>query len=105
MSNIKWGTPKADIPGKLYGFLAGAAFVLLLLLWSLLTYSGYIPPLFLPTPSAVVQGAILLFGEFHLIDDIIASVLRVSAGFLVAAVIGVPLGVLMGSLKIFEAFF
>ena len=105
LAKIKWGTPKADIPGKLYWFLAGAAFVLLLAVWSLLTYSGYVMPLFLPTPGAVVQGAVLLFGEFNLVDDLLASVLRVSAGFLMAAVIGVPLGVLMGSLKIFEAFF
>ena len=105
LSRIKWGTPKADIPDALYWFLAGAAFVMLLCVWSLLTYSGFVPALFLPTPGSVLQGAALLFGEFHLMDDILASVLRVSVGFLLAAAIGVPLGVLMGSLRIFEAFF
>lgn len=63
------------------------------------------PPLFLPTPGAILQGAVLLFGEFNLIDDIFASMGRVTAGFAMAAFIGVPLGVMMGSLRVFEAFF
>lgn len=79
--------------------------MLLLLVWALITYSGWVPPLFLPAPDAIVTGAISLFTEFDLMKDITASVLRVTAGFLVAAVVGVPLGVLMGSLKVCEAFF
>ena len=105
LSAIKWGTPKADIPRSLYVMLAGAAFTVLFLLWSVLTYGGIVPALFLPTPGAILQGAVLLFSEFNLIDDILASILRVCAGFVFAACIGVPLGVLMGSLRIFEAFF
>lgn len=102
---MKWATPKADIPRTLYWSLAAAAFILLLLLWSLLTYGGFVPPLFLPAPDAIIRGAVLLFTEFDLMQDIWASVWRVTSGFLLAAFIGVPLGVLMGSLKVFEAFF
>lgn len=105
LATSKWATPKAEIPKSLYWSLAGLAFVLLLSVWSLLTYGGFVPPLFLPTPGSVVQGAVLLFTEFDLMKDITASVVRVTSGFLLAAVIGVPLGVLMGSLKICEAFF
>lgn len=102
---MKWATPKADIPRSLYWFLAASAFFLLLLLWSLLTYGGWVPPLFLPAPDAIIRGAVLLFAEFDLMQDIWASVLRVTSGFLLAVIIGAPLGVLMGSLKVFEAFF
>ena len=105
LATSKWATPKAEIPRSVYWSLAGLAFGLLLLVWAALTYSGWVPPLFLPTPGAVVDGAVLLFSEFDLMKDITASVARVTSGFLLAAVIGVPLGVLMGSLKIFEAFF
>ena len=105
MATSKWATPKAEISRSLYGSLAALAFVLLLLVWAMMTYSGWVPPLFLPAPDAIVTGAISLFTEFDLMKDITASVLRVTAGFLVAAVVGVPLGVLMGSLKVFEAFF
>ncbi len=105
LATSKWATPKAEIPRSVYWSLAGLAFGLLLLVWAAMTYSGWVPPLFLPTPGAVVEGAVLLFSEFDLMKDITASVARVTSGFLLAAVIGVPLGVLMGSLKIFEAFF
>jgi NitT/TauT family transport system permease protein len=105
LATTKWATAKTEISRPLYGSLAGAAFVLLLLVWAFLTYGGHVPPLFLPAPDEIIRSAILLFGEFDLMQDITASVLRVTAGFFLAAAIGVPLGIMMGSLKIFEAFF
>ena len=105
LASMKWATAKAEIARPLYWSLAVAAFALLLLFWSFLTYGGHVPPLFLPTPDGIVKAAVLLFAEFDLMQDITASVLRVTTGFLLAAVIGVPLGIMMGSLKIFEAFF
>lgn len=97
-------TPKADISRTLYLSLSVLAFIVVLLLWSLLTYSGAVSPLFLPAPGKIVTDGILLFTEFNLMQDISSSVMRVSAGFLLAAVIAVPLGILMGTLKAVEAF-
>ncbi|MDR3560169.1 MAG: ABC transporter permease [Negativicutes bacterium] len=97
--------PKAAIPRHLYWLCSALAFFVLFAVWSILTYGKVVPPLFLPTPGAIVASAVELFGEFNLLDDVWASVYRVTVGFVVAAVIGVPLGVLMGSLKTFEAFF
>lgn len=105
LSKVKLFAPKADIPPRLYAFCSAAAFILLLALWSLLTYGGVVPPLFLPTPGDIVVNAALLFGEFGLLADVWASVWRVTAGFLLAAALGVPLGIFMGSLRICEAFF
>ena len=105
LAKNKWATPKAEISASLYWTLAGLAFFLLLAVWSILTYGGWVPPLFLPAPDAIISSGVQLFTEFDLMKDIGASVWRVTTGFLAAAVIGVPLGVLMGSLKIFEAFF
>ena len=105
LSRSKIFVPKAAIPSHLYALCSVLAFALLLLVWSGLTYGAFVPPLFLPTPDAIVTSAVTLFTEFDLMSDVWASVLRVSAGFLLAAVIGVPLGVLMGSLKVCEAFF
>lgn len=101
----KFLLPKVDISQGMYLALSAFSFVLLLAAWSALTYSGIVPPLFLPAPDQIVESAVLLFTEFNLLEDITASVLRVTAGFLLAALIGVPLGILMGSLKICEAFF
>lgn len=78
-------------------------FVVLLLVWSVVTYSECIPPLFLPAPDKIITDGIRLFTESELIQDISASVFRVTAGFLLAVVIAVPLGIFMGSLKICEA--
>jgi NitT/TauT family transport system permease protein len=97
--------PKTEISPGLYVALSILSFVLLLAAWSALTYGGFIPAMFLPAPDQIVESAVLLFSEFNLVDDILASVLRVTAGFLLAALIGVPLGILMGSLKVCEAFF
>lgn len=105
MSMRKILAPKSDISPQLYWAASALAFALLLAVWSILTYGGIVPPLFLPPPDQIVRSAVLLFSEFNLTDDIIASVFRVTAGFLLAAVIGVPLGIFMGSLKICEAFF
>jgi NitT/TauT family transport system permease protein len=98
-------SPKTEISPHLYWLFSILAFALLMIVWSGLTYGGYVPPLFLPAPDQIVKSAVLLFGEFNLLDDIWASVIRVTAGFFLAAVIGVPLGVFMGSLKVCEAFF
>lgn len=95
--------PKEDIPAKLYIALSVSSFVLLFAVWYGLTATGIVPPLFLPPPAEIVTTAVDLFTEFGLVQDIWASVARVSAGFVVAAIIGVPLGILMGSLKVFEA--
>lgn len=105
LSKVKLFAPKVDIPPRLYAFCSATAFILLLAIWSLLTYGGVVPPLFLPTPGDIVVNAALLFGEFGLLADVWASVWRVTAGFLLAAALGVPLGIFMGSLRICEAFF
>jgi len=97
-------TPKADISRELYWTLSLSAFLLSLLLWSALTYGEWVPPLFLPPPDKIIRDGIVLFTEFDLMQDVWASVFRVTSGFLLATVIGVPLGILMGSLKVFEAF-
>jgi NitT/TauT family transport system permease protein len=79
------------------------SFVVLFAIWYALTATGFVPPLFLPTPLAIVKSAIELFTQFDLVKDIWASVGRVTAGFVAAALLGIPLGVLMGSLKVCEA--
>lgn len=81
------------LPGLLLGT---SAFLLLLGIWSLLTYGGFIDPLFLPTPGQTLSTAITMFGSGFM-ADIGATVTRVMSGFVIAAVIGVPLGVLIGA--------
>ncbi|UBF26832.1 ABC transporter permease [Kovacikia minuta CCNUW1] len=68
-----------------------------LLLWAIVSYSGLVPPMFLPTPTAVIQAGVKMFTEDNLMVDVLVSSGRVLAGFLVAAIIGVPIGIAMGT--------
>jgi NitT/TauT family transport system permease protein len=63
-----------------------------------------VDPLFLPSPGRVLQAGVDLFVELGFTTDILNSVYRVMLGFIVAALIGVPLGLFMGTFKVAEAF-
>jgi NitT/TauT family transport system permease protein len=96
-------TPRESIPTSLYVLLGICSFAVLLILWSILTYGGFIDALFLPTPGRVFQSGLDLFLDFGFTTDILNSTYRVMAGFLLAAIIGVPLGLVMGTFKVAEA--
>jgi NitT/TauT family transport system permease protein len=97
-------SPREPIPRSLYVILALSSFAFFLLIWSILTYGGLIDPLFLPSPGKVFQAGVDLFVELRFTTDILNSVYRVMLGFVVAALIGVPLGLFMGTYKVAEAF-
>jgi NitT/TauT family transport system permease protein len=65
--------------------------------WWLLAASGVVPPLFLPTPGQVAAALARLAGDGSLLEDTSYSLLRVLGGFSLAALISIPLGVLMGT--------
>jgi NitT/TauT family transport system permease protein len=97
-------SPREPIPKGLYLILALGSFAFFLVLWSILSYGGFVDPLFLPSPGRVFQAGVDLFVEFSFTTDILNSVYRVMLGFVVAVLIGVPLGLLMGTFKVAEAF-
>lgn len=76
-----------------------------LLLWAIVSYSGMVTPVFLPTPTAVLQAGWTLFTQDNLWIDIWSSSVRVLAGFLAAALIGVPVGIAMGTFHSMEGIF
>jgi len=69
-------------------------------LWWLIAVSGVVPKQFLPTPLAVVDRFVQLTGTpfvgFTLQQHLASSIGRFSLGFGLAALLGVPLGLLMG---------
>jgi NitT/TauT family transport system permease protein len=76
-----------------------------LLLWAIVSYGGMVTPVFLPTPTAVLQAGWKLLTQEGLLMDIWASSLRVLVGFLVAALIGIPVGIAMGTFHSMEGLF
>lgn len=79
--------------------LSVAGLASLILVWLLLSGTGLVPPLFLPTPAEVVDRFVTLlhrpFAGGTLQAHVAASLQRFLAGFLLAAAIGVPLGLMM----------
>jgi taurine transport system permease protein len=66
-----------------------------LLGWHLATTTGVISPLFLPSPGQIASQAGALLADGELLRSVLISSQRVFAGFALAGVIAVPLGVVM----------
>lgn len=77
-----------------------------LTVWALLSLSGLIPSLFLPSPAAVVERFVYLlnhrFAGGTLVDHLGASMLRFAGGFGLAVLVGIPLGLLMGWFRLLD---
>jgi len=97
-------SPREPISKGLYIILALSSFGFFLILWSILTYGRFVDPLFLPSPGRVFKAGVDLFVELGFTTDILSSVYRVMMGFVIAAIIGVPIGLIMGTFKVAEAF-
>jgi len=97
-------SPREPISKGLYLILALSSFGFFLIVWSILTYGRFVDPLFLPSPGRVFKAGVDLFMELGFTTDILNSVYRVMMGFVIAAIIGVPIGLIMGTFKVAEAF-
>ena len=85
--------------------LGVAFFVLFFAAWAVATLGGYVNPTFLADPFTMVAAGWRLLTVHGFYLDIGVTIWRVFGGFAIAAVIGVPLGILMGAYKPIEAFF
>ncbi len=97
--------PHEAIPSRLSFGLKLSLFVLLMLAWWLSTASGWVRPLFVPAPGSVLDAAVRLYTQEGLLTDLGVSVYRVAIGFGLAALIGTPLGVLMGTFRVTRSLF
>lgn len=73
--------------------------VMILCVWQLLFYAGYIRPVILPAPSQLALTFWTLLAGGDLIRHIGISILRVLEGFFIAAVLGLGLGTAIGLSK------
>jgi NitT/TauT family transport system permease protein len=96
-------------PSPLLARLLGVfTVVILLALWWLATRgaiveSRWVSPIILPSPAEVVRSFPALWTDRALPASIVATMRRVIVGFGLAALIGVPLGILAGSWRVFDA--
>ena len=70
--------------------------VALIAVWAMVSSAQLFPTSLFPSPSDVARGVWLELRSGRLVNDAIASLFRVSAGFLLAVILGVPTGLLLG---------
>ena len=80
-------------------------FVVFVAVWSAVTFGGLVPKIFLADPVQMLRSGWVLLTEMGFAHDIGMTVWRVLGGFVIAAGLALPLGVLMGAYKPVEAFF
>ncbi|TPM29907.1 ABC transporter permease [Mesorhizobium sp. B2-3-5] len=83
--------------------IAVAVFVGLGLAWWAATGLGWVKPIFLPSPGSVATQIAKLVADGTLWLDLRASMYRISIGFLIASALSIPIGVLIGSFRSWEA--
>lgn len=97
--------PPRPMTRRLVG-VGGVAFVLLL--WWLATIGGapeerFVSPVILPSPLEVFRSFPSLLKERALLQSIAATLQRVLVGFGLAALVGIPLGIIAGSWRVVQA--
>jgi NitT/TauT family transport system permease protein len=93
-----------DIPKRGFGITATISFLVMLAFWSVLSYGQLVNPVFLPTPDKVLVSLFEQLGTSVYWHHIGISIFRVSAGFVLACIVGIPIGLIAGTYRYGEAF-
>lgn len=100
---LQFGGEISPKESKIIG-IVGA--VVLLLLWYLATMTGnFISPGILPSPVNVVKAVPTLFTEHSLLQNIWYTIRLNLTGYIIAVVIAIPLGFLIGIFPLFNSLF
>ena len=75
----------------------------LLVLWELVTRTGRVPSLFLPSPLDVIQSGVEMLRSGELVTDVLTSLRRVVLGVGLGALGGVSVGLAIGISRLAEA--
>src|SRR6185503_2113795 len=97
-------TPLAPVSSGARVALGILFFVLFVAAWAGATLGGFVSKTFLADPLTTVDDAVVLLTRQNFSLDIAVTIWRVVGGFVIAALIAVPVGILMGAYKPVEAF-
>ncbi len=98
-------SPMEEISKPVSLILGICMFVIVIFVWYILTATGKVDSMFLPSPSDTLKSGINLFTEQGFLNDIKYTVFRVMGGFLIAALFAIPLGILIGIYAPVSSFF
>jgi NitT/TauT family transport system permease protein len=93
----------ARIDRTLFVAIAVVVFLLLGLIWWVATAGGFVTAIFLPSPAGVWNQMVKLAANGTLWDDARISFYRIVIGFLIASAMSIPIGVLIGCFRVWEA--
>ena len=96
MSDLATGRPRRRRPPETW-YYGPAAMLLFLLSWEVAVTLSGIPELFLPRPSAILVSLVNLFANKGLLYDTGLTLWRIFGGFLLGSMVGIFLGVMMGT--------
>lgn len=88
-----------------YWVFAVAGLLLPLALWWIASSGGWMDKVFLPSPKDVLVRIGTWFSEDNLLRDMWISTYRVSTGWLLSALIALPLGLFIGTYRPIQALF
>jgi ABC-type nitrate/sulfonate/bicarbonate transport system permease component len=99
---IESAAARREVAPRRHGFsretrLGWATMLAFLLLWKLVHASGVFPPWAFPSPEQVVMAFVKILWSGELLKNTWASVGRQLVGVALAALVGIPLGIALGS--------
>lgn len=77
-------------------WISYAAVLVVLAIWEIFCRTGLISSLFLPAPTQILSALCVMTTSGELADNLTASLIRISAGFLTGSVIGIVVGLISG---------
>jgi NitT/TauT family transport system permease protein len=95
--------PLAPVSSAARVWLGIGFFAAFVAVWSVATLGGFVPKIFLASPVTMLEEGWILMTQHGFAKDIGVTVWRVVGGFAIAAVLALPIGILMGAYKPIEA--
>jgi NitT/TauT family transport system permease protein len=86
----------AAAPRNLNAVLGALSVLVFLAVWEIAVASGWIAPLFVSSPSRILVAGYGMFRDGSIFPDLAVSTEEFVLGFGLAAILGIPLGILMG---------
>jgi NitT/TauT family transport system permease protein len=94
---------RGPLSSRQYWLFALLGLLAPLALWWMLSSGEGVDKVFMPSPPDVLQRLIQWYSEDDLLDDVGVSVWRVTAGFVLSAIIALPLGLVIGTFRPVQA--
>ncbi len=96
---------RKPLPEKTRWIISGVTVVVFVLVWIGITVSGLVPKTTLPSPFDLLAAIPRLHSQEFVIMNAMTSLLRITIGFALAAIVAIPLGILMGAFSPIRAVF